>query len=133
MPDTQLSKPTILVVDDENEILNLVTKALHKYGFDVLTVDEGVKAVEMYLHYRDWIDFVLLDVQMKKMDGVRTLFELRRINPVVRVAFMSATPNWFAAAQLLRLGVVHVFDKPFLSLKYLAETLKELVGRNEPK
>ncbi len=128
----QLSKPTILVIDDDIEILNLLIKALQKDGFEILTADESRKAVEIFRQHWREIELVLLDVQMPILDGVETLVELQRINPAVPVAFMSATPGWFTSAEVRRLGVVQVFDKPFPSLKYLAETLNALIGRINP-
>jgi DNA-binding NtrC family response regulator len=127
MPNTELSKPTILVVDDEMEILKLLTHALQRYGLEVLTADESSKAVEIFSRHRSAIDLVLMDVQMPTSDRVKMLVDLQRIDPDVLVAIMSATPGQFTKAGLLKLGVVHVFDKPFRSLKHLAETLKELI------
>jgi DNA-binding response OmpR family regulator len=130
MPNTELSKPTVLlVVDDDIEILSLLTRALNNYGFEVLTADDGVKAVETFLRHHDRINLVLLDVEMPTWDERKILLELQRIDPSVPVAFMSATPRQFSSAELLGLGVIKIFDKPFLSLKYLAETVKEIVEK----
>jgi DNA-binding response OmpR family regulator len=121
------NKPTILVVDDEIGILKLLAYALRIYGFGVLTADEGGRAVETFLRHRTGIELVLLDVHMPRWDGTKTLVELRRMDPAVPVAFMSATPHEFTSAELLRLGVAHMFEKPFLSLVDLANTLKKMI------
>ena len=123
------SKPTILVVDGELGILKLLTNALRTYGFGVLTANEGNKAIETFLRHRSGIELVLLDVHMPGWDGAKTLIELQRIDPAVLVAFMSATPSEFTSVELLGLGVVHVFEKPFLSLEDLADTLKKLIAK----
>ena len=129
MPDRQLRQPTILVVDDEIEILSLLTKAFRRYGFEILTAKKCREAVEIFRQHWCEIELVLLDVQMPTMDGIETLVELQSINPAVLVAFMSASPGQFTPAELLRLGVAQVLDKPFLSLKHLAETLNAMIGR----
>jgi len=131
MTRTEPAKPTILVVDDEIGILNLLTSVLRRYGFEVLTASEGIKGVETYRQNRSAIDLVLLDAQMPNSDGVKTLTELQRIDPAVPVAFMSGSSGEFSSGELL--GIVHVFRKPFLSLTYLAHTVKELIGLRNAK
>jgi two-component system, OmpR family, response regulator len=84
--------------------------------------------VEVYRSHRDRIDLVLLDVQMSPWDGPRTLAELRRINPNVRVAFMSGSTDVYSAGELLALGPVRVFPKPFPSVVRLADELRALVA-----
>lgn len=120
----------ILVVDNERDILKLLARAFPIYGIDVLTADNGRTAVEAFRQHRDEINLILLDVQMIGWDGVRTLVELRCIDPAVNVAFMSATPDPISRPALLKLGVTQVFEKPFLSLKFLAETVKELIEKD---
>ena len=121
--------PTILVADDEAEIVRLLARALGAAGFVVLTAGGGAEAVEVYRRNRDGLDLVLLDVMMPApLDGSNTLRELRRIDPAVRAAFMSGSAGDYTADDLLARGALRVFGKPFASLTGLADALKELLA-----
>ena len=129
MPGTEIHKPKILIVDGELGILKLLAYGLAIYGLEVLTADNSGKAVEMYECFRSEIELVLLDVPKLRRDGIQTLIDLQRIDPIIPVAFMSATPLDLTTTELLGLGVVRVIPKPFQSLKHLAEILKELIEK----
>src|SRR4051794_23051074 len=121
--------PTILVVDDEAAILRLLAYALGRAGFVVLTAGGGAEAVEVFRREGAVIDLVLLDVQMPPpLGGPAALRELRRIDPAVRAAFMSGSTGDYTDADLLALGALRVFAKPFASLTDLADALKELAS-----
>jgi two-component system cell cycle sensor histidine kinase/response regulator CckA len=118
---------TLLVVDDEPAIVRMLVEALNGPELSVLTATRGDKAIEMYRQHQGKIDLVLLDLQMHPLNGLQLLAELRRIDPHVRVAFMSGSPCEGPVAEMAEAGVVSVFSKPFLSLTDLATTLGELV------
>jgi CheY-like chemotaxis protein len=125
-PDTR--PPTVLVVDDEAEIVRLLARALGAAGFVVLTAGGGAEAVEVYRRERERIDLVLLDVQMPPpLDGPEALRELQRIEPAVRAAFMSGSAGDYTADELLARGARRVFAKPFTSLTELADALRDLL------
>lgn len=126
-PDTR--SPTVLVVDDEAEIVRLLDRALRAAGFEVLTAGGGAEAVEVYRRDREDIDLVLLDVMMPPpLDGPNALRELRQIDPAVRAAFMSGSAGDYTTDELLALGALRVFAKPFASLTALADALRDLLS-----
>ncbi len=123
-PDERL--PMILVVDDEPFIVSLLAAALGQHGFDVRTAASGDQAVEVYL--RGGFDLVLLDVRMPDpWDGPATLAALQTADPMVRAAFMSGSTGGYTDEELLALGSVRLFSKPFLCLAELAATLRALI------
>ena len=71
-----MAEPTILVVDDDEDIRHLVSEVLRLAGFAVETAGSGVTALER-LGLEDTPDLVLLDVQMPEMDGWDTLRAIR--------------------------------------------------------
>lgn len=120
--------PTVLVADDEEGGVCLLACALGAAGFAVLTAGGGAEAVEAFRRNRAEIDLVLLDVRMPPpLDGPAALCELRQIEPAVRVAFMSGSTGEYTDADLLALGALRVFQKPFASLTGLADALRELL------
>jgi len=127
-PDRNL--PTVLAVDDEPAILRMLAHALGQRGFDVRTALGGEAGVAAYRRQHGIIAFVLLDVQMPlPWDGPHTLVELGRINPLVRVAFMSGSTGRYSVEELLGLGALRIFEKPFPSVPGLADELKNLIAR----
>ena len=134
MPRADQNLPTVLVVDDEPAILRMLAEVLAMNGIAVLTAGGGAAGVKTYRQQQETISLVLLDVQMPPpCDGPQMLIELQQVNPLVRVAFMSGSTGRYSAAELLELGALRVFDKPFGSLPAFASDLKELIARTQPK
>lgn len=79
---------TILVVDDETMIRNIVTWTLKRRGFAVLQASDGVDGLQSFEAHRE-IDLVLSDIVMPELDGVGMVRALRDRRPEVPVLFMS--------------------------------------------
>ena len=80
---------TILLVDDEVFILKICTKLLHQLGYQVITADNGPKAIEQFISYKDQIDLVILDMVMPQMNGTEVAKNIRSIVPDVRILISS--------------------------------------------
>ena len=76
---------TILVVDDEAAIRNVMQQTLEAYGYRVLLAADGSEAVALYAEHRAEISVVLTDMMMPVMDGGATIQALSKINPQVRI------------------------------------------------
>lgn len=121
------SQPTVLVIDDEPAILNLLRLALTSVGWSVRTTIDGAEAVAIYAE--GGIDLVLLDVLMPlPWDGPRTLAALRAIDPDVRAAFMSGSTGSYSYAELHVWGGRRVITKPFSNFAQLDRELRELLS-----
>ena len=118
----------VLVADDEAAVRAVLGLALRFHGFNVWLAAGGPEAEELYRRHRGEIDLVLLDVQMPGMDGPWTLAALRQVDPGVRCCFKSGYTGDYTAEQLLELGAVRVFGKPF-RLEELAGTLRRLAAK----
>jgi CheY-like chemotaxis protein len=124
-------RPTVLAVDDEPLILGLLGIGLPRCGLDVRTALGGREALEVYRLHRRTIDLVLLEVQMRGLDGLSTMAALRAIDPDVRAVFMSGSMGAYHPEPLLVLGGVRVIPKPF-HLPDLAAALWAALGRQPP-
>src|SRR5262249_23808412 len=82
------SPETILVVDDESEVLDVVGDSLEAGGYKVLKTTDPFKALD--LARGSTIDLLLTDVVMPRMHGVKLADEFRAIRPDAKVLFMSA-------------------------------------------
>jgi PAS domain S-box-containing protein len=79
------NQETILLVDDERDILETVREILEKYDYRVFAVESGEKAIEIFLENKDIIDLVILDLNMPKLRGDRCLERLRTYSPNIKV------------------------------------------------
>jgi PAS domain S-box-containing protein len=78
---------TILVVDDEEEILNAMQKLLGSLGYESLVAISGQEAIEQYQTMKP--EIVLLDISMPEMDGVNCAEKILNLNPIAKIAFIT--------------------------------------------
>jgi DNA-binding NtrC family response regulator len=121
-------KPVLLVVEEEDGVRHLLELALGRQGFHVLGASSGTHALRLYQEQGADIDLVLIEVRMNGLSGAETVAKLREINPGLRCCFMSGDTALNKADQLLGDGVLHVFQKPFLSLAELGSTLRKFLN-----
>jgi CheY-like chemotaxis protein len=76
-------KPGILIADDMALILTLLKFELESRGFNAWLAVDGNDALDLYRRHREEIDLVLLDVQMRGLDGPHTLEALQQFDPDV--------------------------------------------------
>src|SRR5689334_10356970 len=107
------SPPSVLVVDDESSVLRVLEVTLQRQGLRVYTARGGREALAVFEKHRDEIGVVLLDVQMRGMDGPQTLAALRELDPEVRCCFMSGYAAGHSVEELRTMAVAFVFEKPF--------------------
>lgn len=117
--------PTILIADDEPAIRKFLETGLQSHGFHVLLAADGQQAIDLYRRHGEAIAAVLLDVRMPDLDGPETLKALRRLNPDLRICFMSGDTGNYDLRELRRWGR-HVIPKPF-RLPEVADALRHLV------
>ena len=126
--DPPLPQPSVLVVDDDAAVRQMLELGLQCQGFRVRLAGSGAEAVQLYRTHRGDINLVLLDVRMPELDGPATLHELGRIDPGIRCAFMSGDTGEYSEADLLGRGALCLLTKPF-DLHDLAGRLRQLVAR----
>jgi two-component system cell cycle sensor histidine kinase/response regulator CckA len=120
---------TILLVDDEEEILEVAEKLLKVVGYHVLTAREGREAIEVYKNHREAIDLVLLDIIMPDMKGGEVFDRLKEINPEVKVLLSSGYSIDGEATQILERGSKGFIQKPF-DMEQLSQSIKAILGNN---
>lgn len=104
---------TILLVDDEPMLRDLLTFALEQYGYNVLVAQDGEDAIELANVYQAPIHLVLSDVVMPKLDGCRLCADLRRWYPGIGVLLMSGFPDGELAALNSEDELTFFIRKPF--------------------
>jgi two-component system cell cycle sensor histidine kinase/response regulator CckA len=115
---------TILVVEDEPEILNLCRMMLEKSGFSVLAANGPSEAISFAEENSGKIDLLLTDVVMPEMNGTDLSSMLSTISPGFRVLFMSGYSADVVASQGVDNPLINVIRKPF-TFKALADKVRE--------
>lgn len=106
--------PSLLLVDDDADLLYLLERLLRREGFDVVgTASDGEEAVGMAASARP--DAVLLDLAMPTLDGEAAVPRLVREAPTTMVAILSAHVTAEQARSLFGLGAFCVYDKAEVS------------------
>ena len=84
---------TILLVEDEEQVMRLLVKILEMKGFIVLQAPTGSRALEMSESHEGHIDLLLADVELEEsMNGPKVARMLRRTRPGLRVLYTSGYP-----------------------------------------
>ena len=96
---------TILLVDDDDRVLDMVRQMIGMGGYQVLSARSGEEALEMYASHREDIALVVLDLIMPGMGGKRCLQELLRINPNAKILVASGYSS-HQARQLISIFTV---------------------------
>ena len=117
---------TILLVEDEPDILFVTAKLLEKQGYTLLTAGTPGDAVRLASEHAGEIDLLITDVIMPEMNGKDLADKLLSLNPQLKCLYMSGyTANIIAHHGVLDEGV-HFIQKPF-SLPDLAIKVRELL------
>jgi two-component system cell cycle sensor histidine kinase/response regulator CckA len=119
---------TVLLVDDEADVLNVGKDLIEAMGFQVLTAADGQEAVEVYERHSDEIDLVLLDMVMPKMGGGEAYDRIKAINPGVRVLLSSGFSVDGEAGKIMQRGCDGFIQKPF-TVERLQEKMKEILKK----
>ncbi|MCL4266497.1 MAG: response regulator [Anaerolineae bacterium] len=123
-------KPTIMVVDDEPHIRDMLTLLLEMHGFAVSTAIDGADAWEKITQCPP--DVIILDVMMPVMDGI-TLCQKLRAHPETTplpVIMLSGKTQFGAEAEGLAAGANYYMWKPMKTVELVANirTVLEQVG-----
>ncbi|HON06816.1 MAG TPA: PAS domain S-box protein [Verrucomicrobiota bacterium] len=84
---------TILIIEDDNDVRELITRVLTMYGYKVISADTGENAIEKFNELNGKIDLLLTDIILPGIPGYRVAKELMNKNPNLKVIFMSGYPG----------------------------------------
>ncbi len=118
---------TILLVEDEPAVLEVVRLMLERLGYRVLTARNGEEALQVYQAHAGEVDLVLTDLVMPGMGGRELLRALRERDPQVRGVVMTGYPLGETPEGLKEEGIVAWVQKP-LDQEKLALLLEEVLG-----
>ena len=120
---------TLLLVDDEQNVLTVTSQILTRSGYTVIEAKSGREAVEHYSRKQDEIDLVLLDMVMPEMGGGEVYDSLKALNPEVKVLLASGYSLEGQAREIMKRGCDGFIQKPF-SLIELVDRVKSILERH---
>ena len=117
---------TIMLVEDDDAVRMFSARALRNKGYQVLEARSGEAALKLVRNAMERVDLVITDVVMPQMDGPAMVHELRAIDPMAKVIFISGYAEDAFRQRLDSERDIHFLAKPF-NLKQLALKVKEVM------
>lgn len=119
-------KYSIVIIDDESEILNMLSRFLNRSGnYNVTTYSNPVTAVNSFSTQK--YDLVLLDIMMPQMNGLEALEKIMQINSEQKVIMMTAYSTLDKVLKSHKEGATNYLMKPFNSLQDLEKKVLEVL------
>lgn len=119
----------ILLIDDDTDLLKLVSMRLRAEGFDVGCADSGRKGLAMVDSYQPHV--VVTDLRMDDIDGMAIFFHVKKCRPSLPVIMLTAHGSIPHALEATRRGAFAYLTKPFDSAELLKEIKSALRAHGE--
>ncbi|GJQ20384.1 MAG: hypothetical protein HBSIN02_07390 [Bacteroidia bacterium] len=110
---TKDQRPTVLVVEDEDVLIELLRGMLEGNGFSVLTARDGLEGINIYRRHRKRISIVLTDMGLPMKGGWEVLEEVLKINPKAKVICASGFLDTAVRDEMIAAGAVEFIQKPY--------------------
>jgi PAS domain S-box-containing protein len=124
--ETWLGSGTILLVEDEDQILQLAKTMLAELGFRVIEARNGKEALELYQKNATDINLVWTDLGMPVMDGYALFSELKKCNPALPIIISSGFGDVDITSRISRDDIAGLVGKPY-NFNLLREILKNVL------
>jgi DNA-binding NtrC family response regulator len=124
-----MNPPSILIVDDELLIRDLLYDFFQGQGWEISVAENGEKALEILRSKQ--IDLVLTDIKMPQMDGLTLTTEVKESYPDIPVVLMTGYPSVESAVAALRNKAADYITKPF-NINQLFKIVQAKVKERNP-
>ncbi len=121
-------KFTVLIVDDEEDFRVTLVKRLQKRHLEVFGAESGSKALT--LMEAMVFDVVVLDVKMPGMDGIETIKEMKKKNPLTEVILLTGHASLESGIEGMKLGAFDYVMKP-VNIDELLEKIHQAYERKQ--
>ncbi len=125
-----MANNTILLVDDEADIIDFLSYNLQKEGFKIVSACDGIEALELAKKTRP--DLILLDLMMPRMDGIETCQFIRSDESLKKtiVVFLTSRSEDYSQVACLEAGADDFINKP-IRPRVLIAKINSLLRRSE--
>lgn len=117
----------ILIIDDEPEILELLSEVLQEEGYEVVKANDGVEGLEVF--QSETPDLVVTDVKMPRKDGLGVLKEIRHSGSDVDVIILTGHSDEATAIECLRSGAYDYLLKPVEDVEVLLTAVNRAIHK----
>ena len=126
MVDAPKVRGTVLIVDDEPNMLWFIAQTCQPRGFNTLTAGSGMEALKIVQECGEKLDLILLDLKMPGMGGIEVLKSIRKHHPELPVIIITAVHD--KKEECEKLGIEAFIKKPY-SLEELYSQLEAVIER----
>ncbi len=116
---------TVLVVDDEENLLVLLERILSREGFSVRTANNAYQALDLV--DQESFGLAILDIKMFPVDGVALLSEIKKRSPATQVVMITAYPTIDTRNECLKFGASTYLTKP-IDIQELKSVVQNLAN-----
>ena len=109
--DTQPASESILIVDDENALIQILKFGFEHQGFNVYTAMRGSEAIQ--IARSNSFQYALLDILLPDISGIQLSLEIKKLLPDVFIILMTGFPGIDSAIEALRQDLYDYLIKPF--------------------
>jgi CheY-like chemotaxis protein len=120
----------VLVVDDEEIVRKTAKTALERYGYEVISAENGPVAIDLFHAYGEQVSLVLLDMTMPLMSGEEVFRRLKAILPEVPIIVTSGYNEIEAIRRFTGRGIAGFIQKPYTAAQ-LAEKIKGVLEQRQ--
>ena len=132
MPPDSPVRPSVLVIDDDEDLRTTIQDILEDQGFAVATATNGREALDMLLSDESQPALILLDLAMPEMDGWAFRREQQKVPRLAQIPVVLFSGNLDLGQAALSLNAAATMTKP-LRLDGLVTLVDQLAGRRDPE
>ncbi len=121
---------TILVVEDEEDVRQLISEALYNQGYRVIEASDGTEGYEKMIEHKNEIDMVVTDLIMPHLSGKMMAAKILEKLPQTKILFMSGYTDDMIANNGILIEGTHFIQKPF-KLRDLLHRVKAIIEGSE--
>ncbi|MDR3579253.1 MAG: response regulator [Oryzomonas sp.] len=113
---------TILIVDDELQLREMLSCFLSNYGYNVICANDGHDAIEIYKQNIESIRLSIMDIVMPRKDGITASKEIKELNPGAIILFISG----YSPSYLTKTDDIDLIQKPFSPIEIIKKVRASL-------
>ncbi|MCU0587710.1 MAG: response regulator [Syntrophobacteraceae bacterium] len=119
---------TILLVDDEQEVLDVGRELLERFGYRVLTAHDGENALQVFSEFENEVQCIILDLNMPGQDGQTCLERLLALSPRMKIIVATGYLESERRREMIQLGASGFVTKPYRFTDMLRELKRSLAA-----
>ena len=120
---------TVLLVEDEEMLLDLLQTLLEEHGYNILVARDGEEAIDVYTAHQDTISVVLSDMGLPKLGGWEVFQRLRKLNPDIKCVLASGFFDPDLKAEMISEGAKDFVEKPYIPNLILSR-IRDVIDRS---